>query len=147
MSLKIVSKAMTACQSVCKMTSNFKKIVHICVNNGWLTHDPFVGFKMAKREIERPFLVQEELDAIIEKDFPIQRIDQVRDIFVFCCYTGLSYADVEKLTTEDITTGIDGEKWIWTARQKTDTANLPAANSRDKSLKVSTRRYHLPLSL
>jgi site-specific recombinase XerD len=104
-----------------KYLSNFKKIVHICVNNGWLTHDPFVGFKMAKREIERPFLVQEELDAIIEKDFPIQRIDQVRDIFVFCCYTGLSYADVEKLTSEDITTGIDSEKWIWTNRQKTDT--------------------------
>ena len=103
-----------------KYLSNFKKIVHICVNNGWLSHDPLVGFKMAKREIERPFLVQEELDAIIAKDFPIQRIDQVRDIFVFCCYTGLSYTDVEKLTTEDIATGIDGEKWIWTNRQKTD---------------------------
>ncbi len=104
-----------------KYLSNFKKIVHICMNNGWLSHDPFVGFKMAMREIERPFLVQEELDAIIEKDFPIQRIVQVRGIFVFCCYTGLSYADVEKLTNDDITTGIDSEKWIWTNRQKTDT--------------------------
>lgn len=83
-----------------KYLSNFKKIVHICMNNGWLSHDPFVGFKMSKREIERPFLVQEELDAIIGKNFTIQRIDQVRDIFVFCCYTGLSYADVEKLTGE-----------------------------------------------
>src|SRR5690606_41559128 len=46
----------------------------------------------------------------------------LRDIFVFCCYTGLAYADVEKLTREEITTGIDGEKWIWTSRQKTDSA-------------------------
>ncbi|MBS1543482.1 MAG: site-specific integrase [Bacteroidetes bacterium] len=103
-----------------KYLSNFKKIVHICMNNGWLAKDPFVGFKMAKREIERPFLVQEELDAIINKDFPIHRIDQVRDIFVFCCYTGLSYVDVANLTSEDITTGIDGEKWIWCNRHKTD---------------------------
>jgi site-specific recombinase XerD len=105
-----------------KYLSNFKKIIHICMNNGWLAKDPFVGFKMNKREIERPFLVQEELDAIINKDFPIQRVAQVRDIFVFCCYTGLSYVDVERLTSEDLATGIDGEKWIWTRRQKTDTA-------------------------
>lgn len=105
-----------------KYLSNFKKIIHICMNNGWLAKDPFVGFKMNKREIEGPFLVQEELDAIINKDFPIQRVAQVRDIFVFCCYTGLSYVDVERLTSEDLSTGIDGEKWIWTRRQKTDAA-------------------------
>jgi hypothetical protein len=49
-------------------------------------------------------------------------MNQVRDIFIFCCYTGLAYVDVEKLTREEITTGIDGEKWIWTSRQKTETA-------------------------
>ncbi|MFN7705084.1 MAG: site-specific integrase [Chryseotalea sp.] len=105
-----------------KYLSNFKKIVHICIKNGWLTSDPFVGFKMTKREIERPFLVQEELDSIIQKYFSIERLKQVRDIFIFCCYTGLAYADVQKLSRDEITTGIDGEKWIWTSRQKTDTA-------------------------
>jgi integrase len=50
-------------------------------------------------------------------------MSQVRDIFVFCCYTGLAYADVKKLTTDEITIGIDGERWIWTNRQKTDTAS------------------------
>jgi integrase len=49
-------------------------------------------------------------------------MSQVRDIFIFCCYTGLAYADVEKLTRDEITTGIDSEKWIWTSRQKTDSA-------------------------
>ncbi len=105
-----------------KYLSNFKKIVHICIKNGWLERDPFVGFKMTKRDVERPFLVDEELKRIIAKQFIAPRINQVRDIFIFCCYTGLAYADVEKLTREEITTGIDGEKWIWTNRKKTDTA-------------------------
>jgi len=105
-----------------KYLSNFKKIIHICIKNGWLERDPFVGFKMTKREVERPFLVQEELKRIIDKQFVAARMNQVKDIFIFCCYTGLAYADVEKLTREEITTGIDSEKWIWTSRQKTDTA-------------------------
>jgi integrase len=109
-----------------KYLSNFKKIVHICIKNGWLERDPFVGFKMAKREVERPFLVEEELNRIINKTFLIPRLSQVRDIFIFCCYTGLAYADVEKLTREEVTIGIDGEKWIWTSRQKTDsTTRVP----------------------
>lgn len=105
-----------------KYLSNFKKIVHICIKNGWLNRDPFVGFKLAKREIEKTFLVEEELNRIINKEFAMARTRQVRDIFIFCCYTGLAYADVEKLTREEITIGIDGEKWIWTSRQKTDSA-------------------------
>lgn len=109
-----------------KYLSNFKKIVHICIKNGWLNRDPFVGFKLAKREIERPFLVEDELNRIIDKDFSMARTRQVRDIFIFCCYTGLAYADVEKLTREEVTVGIDGEKWIWTSRQKTDsTTRVP----------------------
>jgi integrase len=109
-----------------KYLSNFKKIVNICIKSGWLDRDPFVGFKMAKREVERPFLVDEELNRIIEKTFLMPRMSQVRDIFIFCCYTGLAYADVEKLTREEITTGIDGEKWIWTSRQKTEsTTRIP----------------------
>lgn len=109
-----------------KYLSNFKKIVNICIKNGWLDRDPFVGFKMAKREVERPFLLEEELQKIIAKEFIPARTRQVRDVFVFCCYTGLSYADVEKLTRDEITIGIDGEKWIWTKRQKTDsTTRVP----------------------
>jgi len=77
-----------------KYLSNFKKIVHICIKNGWLTRDPFVGFKLAKREVERPFLVEEELTRIINTEFVMPRLRQVRDIFIFCCYTGLAYAHV-----------------------------------------------------
>jgi integrase len=105
-----------------KYLSNFKKIVNICIKNGWLDRNPFAGFKMTKREVERPFLVEEEFNRIISKTFLVPRMNQVRNIFIFCCYTRLDYMDVEKLTREEITTGIDGEKWIWTSRQKTDSA-------------------------
>ncbi len=106
-----------------KYLSNFKKIVNICLKNGWLACNPFLGYKMSKREIERPYLSQEELDTISAKQFVSDRVNQVRDIFLFSCYTGLAYADVQKLNRSEIATGIDGEKWIFTHRQKTETSS------------------------
>jgi site-specific recombinase XerD len=105
-----------------KYLSNFKKIVNICLKNGWLQRNPFFGFKMTKREIERPYLTIEELNRIASKTFIAPRINQVRDIFLFCCYTGLAYADVKKLSRAEISVGIDGDKWIFTHRQKTESA-------------------------
>jgi site-specific recombinase XerD len=108
--------------STIKYLTNFKKVINICLKNGWLTRNPFFGFKMTKREIERPYLSQEEIDTIASKEILIDRIAQVRDIFLFSCYTGLAYVDVQKLNRNEIATGIDGEKWIFTHRQKTETA-------------------------
>lgn len=105
-----------------KYLSNFKKIVNICLKNGWLPRNPFLGYKMTKREVERPYLSQVELERISAKTFVAARTNQVRDIFLFCCYTGLAYADVKKLSRSEIATGIDGEKWIFTHRQKTESA-------------------------
>jgi site-specific recombinase XerD len=105
-----------------KYLSNFKKIVNICLKNGWLQRNPFFGFKMTKREIERPYLTIEELKRIASKTFIAPRINQVRDIFLFSCYTGLAYADVKKLSRAEISVGIDGDKWIFTHRQKTESA-------------------------
>ena len=105
-----------------KYLSNFKKIVNICLKNGWLPLNPFLGYKMTKREIERPYLTQDELTRISAKSFEVPRVNQVRDIFLFSCYTGLAYADVKKLSRAEISLGIDGEKWIFTHRQKTETA-------------------------
>lgn len=104
-----------------KYLANFRKIVFICVKNGWLAKDPFYGYKMTKREVKRDFLTEVELQAIKNKKFTITRLERVRDIFLFCCYTGLAYADVYKLSRADIREGIDGRKWIFTHRKKTDT--------------------------
>lgn len=105
-----------------KYLSNFRKIINICIKHSWIMRDPFLGFKMSKREIEKSFLSEEELDSLIDTEITSERLRAVRDIFVFSCYTGLAYIDVFKLTRAEIATGIDGEKWVITKRQKTDTA-------------------------
>ena len=100
-----------------------KKIIRMCVANDWLNKDPFMGYKMKVHEVHRIYLSEEEIKTISEKDFSITRLNQVRDIFLFSCFTGLAYSDIEKLTVNDISTGIDGQKWIFTRRIKTDTAS------------------------
>ncbi|HLV24409.1 MAG TPA: site-specific integrase [Moheibacter sp.] len=105
-----------------KYIKNFKKIIRLCMANGWLDKDPFLNYKVKLKEVERAFLSQEEIQTIYEKKFVADRLTQVRDIFLFSCYTGFAYIDVKKLTKSHINIGIDGDKWIFTHRQKTDTS-------------------------
>ncbi len=107
--------------SAIKYIGNMRKIVNYCLKTGWLTRDPFFGFKMAKREVVREYLSKDELLALAAKEFTIDRLSQVRDIFLFSCYTGLAFIDVFQLTPASIAKGIDGEQWIFTSRQKTET--------------------------
>lgn len=117
--------------STIKYLSNFRKIINRCVRNGWLTKGPFFGFSMVKKEVDRTALTDYELAEIVGKQFPIERLAIVKDIILFSCYSGLAYADVLKLKRSDIVIGIDGEKWIYTHRTKTDVLSriplLPAA--------------------
>ena len=86
-----------------------------------LDKNPFVNYKAKVKEVERAYLVQEEIQAIVDKEFATERLNQVKDIFLFSCFTGLAYIDVKQLTRSNIGLGIDGGKWIFTNRQKTDT--------------------------
>jgi len=117
--------------SAAKYIKHLKKIVNHCIANSWLTINPFINYKSTAKAKERTYLTQQELDSIANKKLSIERLQQVRDIFVFCCYTGLSYADVKKLKRSEIAIGMDGERWIFTSRQKTDTSSripiLPVA--------------------
>jgi integrase len=119
-----------------------KKMVIRALHNGWLLRDPFQGFKMAQREKEREALTDEELQKMEEIVFPTDRLNHVRDIFMFGCYTGLSYADIQKLKRTEITTGIDGGKWIFTRRQKTESpSRVPLL---PKALEILARYEHHP---
>lgn len=109
--------------STMKYLANFKKVVLICLKNGWIIKDPFIRFKITKQEVERPILTEQELQTITFRNFEINRLNLVKDIFIFSCYTGLAYADVQKLKRSEIIIGVDGDKWISTRRQKTDTAS------------------------
>lgn len=109
-----------------KYITNFKKIIRIAYANDWISKDPFFNWKARLKIVDREFLSEEEIQAIIEKEFCTPRLDQVKDIFIFCCFTGLAYADVKKLNENDVVIGIDGERWIKTKRTKTDTrSNIP----------------------
>lgn len=103
-----------------KYLTNFRKVVGICIKNNWLSHDPFYGYKMSKKEVVRDFLTEDELQRLSAKEFGNERLNQVRDIFIFSCFTGLAYIDAKRLKRSDISIGIDGEKWIFTRRKKTD---------------------------
>jgi len=109
-----------------KYITNFKKVVRIAYANGWISKDPFFNWKARLKTVEKEFLSEEEIQEMIKKEISIPRLDQVRDIFIFSCYTGLAYADVKKLTKDNIVIGIDGNKWINTKRTKTNTiSNVP----------------------
>ncbi|PNQ72791.1 recombinase [Hanstruepera neustonica] len=112
--------------STIKYIKNFKKIVRIALANGWIAKDPFLNYKVRLKEVERQFLSEEEIQDMLDKELHTPRLEQVRDIFIFCCFTGLAYSDVKKLNRDNLVFGIDGEKWIKTKRTKTDTrSNIP----------------------
>jgi site-specific recombinase XerD len=106
-----------------KYIKNFHKIINQCLANGWLNKDPFSNYKAKVKEVIREFLSEAELEQMINKKFVSERLELVRDIFVFSCFTGLAYIDVKQLTPDNISLGIDGDKWIFKNRQKTDTAS------------------------
>jgi site-specific recombinase XerD len=105
---------------VMKHLERFRKMVTMAVKLEWLDRDPFEKYQLKFNHYERGFLTEHELARIENKEFRIERLVYIRDIFVFSCYTGLSYIDAMKLAPVNITIGIDGEYWISTNRQKTD---------------------------
>lgn len=114
-------KTTANCQhnSAMKHIKALKKIVNIAIANDYIRKDPFRNYKITQKAVERECLSQNELNALIEKEFTIERIETVRDLFLFQCYTGLSYKDLEKLSNNHIQIGIDGGKWIIINRTKT----------------------------
>ncbi|WP_299152278.1 site-specific integrase [uncultured Christiangramia sp.] len=102
-----------------KYIVNFKKIIRIAYANQWIDKDPFFHWKSTWKSAEREYLTDLELQKMVEAEFDLPRLDLVRDIFLFCCYTGLAFADVKKLSEDDIVLGMNGKKWIKTKRQKT----------------------------
>ncbi|MCB6097343.1 site-specific integrase [Flavobacterium psychrophilum] len=106
-----------------KYIKNFNKIIKLCLANDWLDKNPFANYKSKVKEVERVYLTEEEIQSMIGKDFKTERLSLVRDIFLFSCFTGLAYIDVKNLTKSHISYGIDGEKWIFTHRQKTESAS------------------------
>ncbi|KGO85401.1 integrase [Flavobacterium rivuli WB 3.3-2 = DSM 21788] len=106
---------------IMKHIERLRKMINMAVKLDWLTKDPFASFKKHFDKVERESLNNQELVALTNKEFPIERLRNVRDMFLFSCYTGLAYIELAELTPNKIVTGIDGGLWISTSRAKTDT--------------------------
>lgn len=105
--------------TVMKHIERFRKLINLALKLGWIEKDPFINFKAHIIKTERGFLSSDELNAIEEKQFTLERLQLVKNLFVFSCYTSLSYVDVINLTEDNINIGIDGELWIHYRREKT----------------------------
>lgn len=121
-----------------------KLMTYTAFKNGWITSDPFAGYRYKVEYRDRHFLSESELRAVMNVYVPNYKTAIVKDIFVFCCFTGLSYADVKKLAHADIHTDERGDMWIIDKRQKTGTQFrvklLPVA----KELVKRYARLYLP---
>jgi len=119
-----------------KHMERLKKMVTWAVKNEWLSKNPLGGFQLKFRRREVDFLDELELAAIEGRTFENIMLQKVRDLFVFSCYTGLSYIDLMDLKPQDILRGIDEVKWIRTTRAKTDVpVNVPLLKTAEEILK------------
>jgi integrase len=107
--------------SALKNIANMKKIVLDCVDNGWLVADPFAKFEMTRDEVDTVYLTKEQVQAIASKPISNPRLSRVRDLFIFSCFTGLSFIDMKQLKRSEVFM-TNGELRIYKNRQKTGTA-------------------------
>ena len=109
-----------------KYVKDLKQVVKYGVMLEYISSNPFEYFQCSYKKVKREFLDQEELDRMYQKEFAMKRLEEVRDCYLFSCYTGYAYSDAEALGPNDVTIGIDGDKWIIRDRKKTDTTeNVP----------------------
>ena len=105
---------------VMKHLERFKKMINLSLKLEWLLKNPFQKFQLKFTKYDRQYLSERELKLLEETYFRHERLERVKDIFLFSCYTGLSYIDVKELTSDQIVVGIDNRYWIHTKREKTN---------------------------
>ena len=104
-----------------KYLKNLKKIMNMSVGLDWIPSNPFNQFKCSYQSPDREILNREELATLQFKNLGIPRLEEVRDVFIFCCYTGFAFSDIFQFEQNAVTIGLDGEYWLSTNRQKTGT--------------------------
>ena len=112
-----------------KYMKNLRYIIGIAIQKDYISKNPFINLSMQYQDANRGFLTQEEVERLIAFQFEDEQLKRARDMFIFCCFTGLSYSDVVNLTKQHIQLSFGNKMWIKGRRQKTDTAyNIPLLN-------------------
>ena len=96
-----------------------RRMITIAQNHGWIVRDPFVDYSICAESTERDYLTKDEIRQMMDLKFRRKSMELVRDLYVFCCFTGLSFTDMKNLTKDNVQTSFDGKLWIMTKRQKT----------------------------
>ena len=104
--------------STMKYLANLKKIIRIAIANGWMKNNPYAGFTLKLQEVDVDYLDEDELQRLMVRRFTIKRIEQVKDVYLFCCFTGMAFSDVKSFEQKDIIYKGD-QPWIKKKRQKT----------------------------
>lgn len=138
---------------VMKHLERFKKMINLAIKLEWINKNPFQKFQLKFNKYDRQYLNERELRLIEETYFSNDRLEKVKDCFIFSCYTGLSYIDLKELNKEQITRGIDNKYWIFTKREKTnETVKIPLLpkaleiiNKYEKHLELSYNKKVLPV--
>jgi len=125
------------------LLKKFRHIIELALNREWIYRNPFKGFKLQSQKADRGYLTQTEIETLMDAKFEELRMEQARDIFVFCAFTGLAFIDVKHLTENNIQYSVDGKMWIKGKRRKTDTEyNIPLLNT-PKTI-IMDFHVHLP---
>ena len=106
---------------IMKHMERLRKVVTMGFKMDWISKDPFLLYKLKFHRTEREFLLEEEIEALNNAELNNAKLERCRDLFLFACYIGLAYIDLANLRADHIVMGIDGELWLRTSRQKTDT--------------------------
>ncbi|WP_308502853.1 site-specific integrase [uncultured Alistipes sp.] len=121
-------KTEKGCQqnTVIRYMKCLKKITNLARANDWMAKNPFLGIRFHEKAVVREFLTMDELQTIYRKEFPLEWLTLVRDVFIFAAFTGLAFIDVQQLAPEHIVRDNNGNLWIRKPRQKTkNMCNIP----------------------
>lgn len=107
--------------TVNKCIQRVRKVIKLAIAEGYLERDPFILYKPKRYQKEVVYLDADELKKMENHSFAQERLTQVRDMFIFCCYTGLAYQEMKDLKGKHLVKGFDGNTWIKMLRKKTKT--------------------------
>ncbi len=102
-----------------KHLERLQKLLNLAVKLEWLEKNPFRNYSLKFEKSDRQFLTSRELEILVSTKFKSESLERVKDMFLFACYSGLSYIDLRELTTDQLVKGMDGKDWIYTKREKT----------------------------
>jgi site-specific recombinase XerD len=130
-----------------------KRITQFALNKDWMNIDPFANMSLTMKEVQRTYLAEDELQKIMSFKISVNRLSKVRDFFIFSCFTGLAYIDIQQLKGAHLIKN-NNQYWIKTRRKKTGSMSniplLPVPLNIIKKYKVleelSDEEYILPIS-